>query len=102
MGSHYDKDHKAIRQSFIDELKLRSEIMTDLGKNRLQNEKVQEQWFHDEIQVQRLPDDRQGILRISIGGGDDLPIRGDYCNFRGDQSKCITLLERVLNAMKSQ
>ncbi len=101
MPSHRDQDHQ-LRREFLKELELRAEIMTDLAKNDLQQGQVLQQWKHDGVTVQNLPDDRQHILRISIGGGDHLPIHGDYCNFRGDQSKCIQLLTRCLEAMKQQ
>lgn len=100
MGSHLDNDHGK-KADFLKELRLRAEIMSDLAKNDLQEGNVIAEWEHDGIRCQELPADRQGILRISIGGGSDLPVVGDYCNFRGDHSKCIALLERVLTAMKS-
>ena len=102
MGSHRQDDHQ-LRQEFLKEMSLRAEIMTDLGKNRMTTEgKCLEKWTHDGIRVERLPDDMSGVLRISIGGGEDTPVPGDYCSFRGDQSKCIRLLEAALAAMKSR
>jgi len=109
MGSHADYDHlsdesrvqwEAQRKDFLRELKIRAEVMESLSKNTLQNEPVLLDWKHDGIRCQLLPDDRQKILRISIGGGDDLPIKGDYCNIRGDIGKCIALLERAITALK--
>lgn len=47
-----------------------------------------------------LPDDEQGILRLSIGGGEYLPIPGAYCNIRGDVRQCIALLEKAIAALK--
>lgn len=99
MGSHSDND---ARRGFLDELRIRAELMSELGKNSVANDTVLEAWDENGVRVEHLPDDRQGILRISIGGGDHLPIKGDYCNFRGDQSQCIKLLERALAAMKAQ
>lgn len=96
MGSHRDTDHAAI----LEDLRRRAEIMKDLGKNRIANEKVVEEWTHDAIRVQMLPNDPNGVLRISIGGHDDLK-PSEYCNFRGDQGRCIRLLERCLAAMKA-
>ena len=98
MGSHIDDDHAA-RREFLKELNLRAEIMSELSRNDLQDGNVLADWRHDGMRCQLLPDDRQGILRISIGGGEDIPV-GDYCNIRGDIGKCIRLLERAVVALK--
>lgn len=100
MGSHADIDHGE-RKQILDELRLKAELLSELGKNRVTNDKVEEEWMHDGIRVQMLPDDPQGVLRISIGGHPDFE-RSEYCNFRGDQGKCIALLERCLTAMKQR
>lgn len=99
MGSHSDSDHE-LRREFLKELKLRAELMTDLGKNDLQEGNVLLDWQHDGMRFQLLPDDRQKILRISIGGGDCLPVVGNYCNIRGDIGQCIHLLEKALAGLK--
>ena len=99
MGSHQDIDHD-FKKKILDELKAKSEVLSDLGKNRVTNDRVVEEWVHARMRVQMLPDDQQGVLRISIGGHPDLH-PSDYCNFRGDQGKCIALLETALAAMKS-
>ncbi len=57
-------------------------------------------WFHEGIHVIKRPDDEQGILRVSCGGG----IRGvdmNYCTFRGNRKKCIDLLRHVIEALES-
>jgi len=102
MGSHSDFDHslESRRRDFLKELGLRAELMADLGMNAEQRGKPLASWTHDGMRCQLLQDDRQGILRISIGGGDDLPVLGDYCNFRGDVGKCIRLLERTIDALR--
>lgn len=51
------------------------------------------------LEVIKRPDDPQGILRISVGGG-DTPVAMDYCVIRGDTDKCIKLLEKALAALK--
>lgn len=99
MGSHQDVDHGQ-ESRVIEQLRMKAEVPSDLGKNRVTNDRVIEQWHHDKIRVQMLPDDPHGVLRVSIGG--HLTIRpSEYCHFRGDQGKCIALLERCLAAMKS-
>ena len=99
MGSHRDSDHGKAR--VLQELKLKAELLSDLGKNRVANERVLEEWIFDEIRVQMLPDDEHGVIRISIGGHADLH-PSEYCNFRGDQGRCIALLTRCLEAMKAK
>lgn len=51
------------------------------------------------VHVRLMPDDPQQILRISIGGGDHLPVTMNYCTVRGDIGKCIALLEKTLAAL---
>ena len=101
MGSHQDIDHE-LRQEFLKDLTRRAEIMTDLGKNSLQQGRPLRQWKHIGIVVQQMEDDMNGVLRISIGGGNHLPVPGNYCTFRGDQSKCIDLLTTALEAMRAE
>ena len=99
MGSHRDVDHN-LRKHVMDSLSLKAELLSDLGKNRIANEKVLDEWTHDGIRCQLLPDDEYGVLRLSIGGHPEI-MPSDYCNFRGDKGRCIALLEKVLAAMKS-
>ena len=101
MGSHRDTDHAEARREFLKELEIRADVMTSLSKNTLQNEKPLLSWEHEGVTCQLLPDDRQKILRISIGGGPNLPASGDYCNIRGDVGACVALLERALTALKA-
>ena len=57
------------------------------------------QWKYGRLLVTKRPDDEQGILRISTGGGisgEDL----DYCVFRGDRTKCAILLEMAAKALR--
>ena len=103
MGSHLDQDHSgnAERSKILDELRIRSELMSELGKNSHQTANVVRKWNHDKIEVSEKEPDQNGVLRISIGGHPDMT-RSEYCNFRGDQSKCIALLERCIKAMKKR
>lgn len=100
MASHQDTDHGQFNETLKD-LQRRAEIMKDLGKNTIQQGKPIRRWRHESIVVEELDEDMNGVLRVSIGGGEDFPPGADYCRFRGDQSKCIRLLERALKAMKS-
>ena len=99
MGSHRDIDHGE-ESRILEALRLKAELMSEIGKNRVTYDKVLEEWKCDGIRVQMLPDDPQELLRISIGGHPTIK-PSEYCNFRGDQSRCIRLLERCLKAMKA-
>lgn len=102
MGSHADRDHREGQyQSVLESLRAKAEVMTDLGVNRVTNDRVLEEWEHDGVRIQMLPDDPHGVLRISIGGHSDIK-PSDYCNFRGDQGRCIVLLEKCLVAIKAK
>jgi hypothetical protein len=98
VGSHVDSDHGE-RSRILDELRLKSEMLEELGKNRVTNDRVIEEWTKHGMRVQMLPDDPHGVLRISIGGHADIK-PSEYCSFRGDQGRCIKLLEKALKLMK--
>jgi hypothetical protein len=106
MASHQDSDHlrkdsPERRAEFLKMLQIRGEVMEELGKNRMAQDRPIRKWSHNGVTVQEQEAESTGVLRISIGGGPDTPVLGDYCTFRGDQSKCIALLEKVLVAMKA-
>ncbi len=63
-------------------------------------EKILEQWEEADVTVRRYPDDRLGLLRISIGGGHVEAPGMAYCTFRGDRTECIGLLKQALYAME--
>lgn len=52
------------------------------------------------IHCRHMPDDEQGILRLSIGGGDHLPAKMNYLVIRGKVGQCIELLEKALVALR--
>lgn len=98
MQTHEDRSH------FMAELQRRAE---EGKKQKLagvtagyDDELELARWKSNGIEVVHRPDDPQGILRISIGGGDDLPVRLDYCTIRGSVGKCIDLLERAARALR--
>lgn len=100
MGSHIDSDHGS-RKSILDELRIRSEVMTDLAKNSIATSRTLEKWTLNDIHVDRKEDDQHGVLRISIGEHPTIDGSG-YCTFRGDQSRCISLLRRAIEALESR
>jgi len=52
------------------------------------------------MEVVHRPNDSQDIIRISIGGGPNAPVRMDYCVIRGTVGECIEMLERAIAALK--
>ena len=52
------------------------------------------------VHVSHMPDDEQGVLRISIGGGDHLPVTLNYLTVRGPVGQCIDLMEKALVALR--
>jgi len=52
------------------------------------------------VHCRHLPDDPQGILRLSIGGGEHLPVTMNYVVVRGKIGNCIELLEKALVALR--
>lgn len=52
------------------------------------------------IHCRHMPDDPQGLLRISVGGGDHLPVTLNYASIRGNVGQCIALLEKALVALR--
>lgn len=100
MQTHEDSD---ARQTFIDRLRERAKQCVNdcaseitIGKP---DEKPLAVWKHDGIYVTHMPDDEQGILRISIGGGSEI-VSLDYCTIRGGVGKCIDLMERAIAALR--
>lgn len=64
-------------------------------------EPVVSEWQTNGVRVIQRPNDPQDVLRISVGGGDDLPVSLNYCVFRGDRGKCVDLLRKALKALES-
>ena len=103
MDSHLDRQHDITK--FMGELQGRaakarknktSQITT--GKD---GEKPLGAWKGSNgVHVKHMPDDEQGILRISCGGGDHLPVTMNYLTIRGGVGQCIELLEKAIVALR--
>lgn len=63
-------------------------------------EKPLAEWDAHGVGVRHMRPDEQGILRISIGGG-DTPVPLNYCVFRGELGECIDLLEKAIKALRA-
>lgn len=102
MRTHSDGDSR--RASFMESLQKRAKEAIDKGDGKITagitGEEIVCRWSHGGIEVVQRPDDPQGILRISIGGGVDI-VPLDYCTIRGDVGKCIAILERAINALRN-
>ena len=62
-------------------------------------ERALSEWPHGQLQIRQMPEDEQGILRISVGGGIHYA-HIDYCVFRGDRTRCAYLLEEAAKALR--
>jgi len=100
MQTHPDRDGA---QEFMRRLQERAESMTSRGESQITagapGEEALAVWRYREMQVTHMPDDPDGILRISVGGGEDLPVNANYLVFRGDVGKCRALLQKALVAI---
>lgn len=101
MQTHEDMSHQ---NNFINELRRRAKESIEKGDGKItagsSGEKPIAKWEHNGMQVVIRPDDPQGILRISIGGGVEI-VPLNYCTIRGDIGKCIALLELAIAALKA-
>lgn len=103
MQTHDDYSHK--KSVFLRELKMRANRMLRERQSEITagspDEQTLAQWnASNGMQVVHRPDDPHGVLRISIGGGPDTPVRLDYCTIRGGVGKCIDLLEKAIAALR--
>lgn len=104
MQSHNDAEHQeAFRREFMDKLKMRAFKMAAEGKSEITAGKVGEEpmdgWEANGVSVRQLPDDEQGILRISVGGGVNIE-KLNYLVFRGDRLACLNLLRTAVKALE--
>ena len=99
MQTHHDDNHRA---SFLSELRRRAEEAEKARSATIATDgEALAVWKSlNGMYVKHLPDDPQGILRISVGGGDHLPVTLNYCAVRGKISECISLLEKAVQALK--
>lgn len=99
MQSHRDEQHAA---RFIERLKKRAEQAQKAKASIITtgDEPLASWQGSNGVHINHLPDDEQGVLRISIGGGDHLPVTLNYCTIRGDLGQCIKLLEMARLALK--
>jgi hypothetical protein len=100
MQTHYDQQH-----AFIDRLRERAEKAQKAAASTIaaggENEQELGSWrASNGMHCRHMPDDEQGILRLSIGGGEHLPTTMNYLVVRGKIGQCIELLEKALVALR--
>lgn len=103
MQTHEDSQHQpSFMREFMARLKQRAEQDKDRSKITAgsNDEEPLAKWRDGDIHVRHMPDDEQGILRISIGGG-NTPVPLNYCVIRGGVGQCIELLEKAIKALKA-
>jgi hypothetical protein len=107
-ATHEDKDFNPPDLTpFMSRLKDRADAVLKAERSTitagLPGERPLAQWEHSGISVRRMSEDEQCILRISIGGGaPEGEPQLDYCVFRGDPHRCLFLMERAVEAMRSK
>lgn len=104
MQTHSNSDAgdfiKRLQQRAKDMVRDESSSIT-AGKD---GEKPLATWKSHTMHCKHMPPDEQDVLRISVGGGDDLTGGSfdlNYCVIRGDRGKCIELLRKALKALKA-
>lgn len=101
MQTHDDRD---FRREWMERLQQRAASMVRNKQSEItagkQDEQPLAEWKAHGVGVRHMPDDEQGILRISVGGGEDLPISLNYCVFRGSIGQCIDLMHKAIRALR--
>ena len=91
------------RSVFLEKLHQRASEMTRNKESEItagrDGEEPLAKWKHGGVSVCHMPEDEQGILRISVGGSDVVPL--NYCVIRGDLGRCIDLLEKAIKALRA-
>lgn len=104
MQTHDNNNHKP-REQFLRALREKADRMgakgtSSITSGELNEEPVCEWQGSNKLHCRKMPDDEHGVLRISIGGGEHLPVTLNYCVVRGDIGQCIELLEKALKALR--
>lgn len=98
------KSYEDQQREFLKRLEERAAEMVRDKKSEItagrNDEQTLAEWNFRGIGVRQLPDDEQGILRISIGG--DVNVNINYCVFRGNRQACINLLRDALVALQQK
>lgn len=96
MESHQDGPDHSLSDELFRQLTEKADQMTAAKENIItagdDDERPIRGWKHSGMSIQQLPDDEQGVLRVSVGGN----VGFGYCTFRGSRKACRTLLQQAL------
>lgn len=108
MQTHEDSDAgNELRKRFMDQLQAKAERMVAEGKSKIAGGDLKEEplaeWKCKEngMWIRHMPDDEHDIIRVSVGGGDHLPVTMNYCTIRGTVGQAIQMLEKAIVALRS-
>lgn len=96
---------KERREEFLGALSAKADKLLATQQSQITSgdgELILAHWKSNNIDVLQLPADEHGVLRISIGGGNETPVIVNYLRFRGDHGKCVDLLRRALKALEER
>lgn len=101
----HDNNNHGLREQFLNELRGKADRMGAKGTSsitagELNEEPICEWRGSNGVHCKKMPDDEHKILRISIGGGEHLPVTLNYCVVRGGVGQCIELLEKAIAALR--
>lgn len=101
----HDNNNHGLREQFLNELRGKADRMGAKGTSSITAGELNEdpicEWRGSNgVHCKKMPDDEHKILRISIGGGEHLPVTLNYCVVRGGVGQCIELLEKAIAALR--
>jgi hypothetical protein len=100
MQSHEDSQHNFIVKLRERAAKANTAAASVIAAGEKDEQELGSWKASNGVYCRHLPDDPQGILRLSIGGGEHLPVTMNYVVVRGKIGQCIELLEKALVALR--
>jgi len=100
MQTHEDSQHKFIAELRERAAKANTAAASVIAAGEKDEQELGSWKASNGVHCRHLPDDPQGILRLSIGGGEHLPVTMNYVVVRGRVGQCIELLEKALVALR--
>lgn len=106
MESHMDNQHtRSLNKEWLESLQKKAEKVvaaeaSSITVGKAGESPLTEYDADNGVFVRRMPEDEHGIIRVSVGGGDNLPVKGDYCTFRGNAKQAVKLLHKAIQAIE--
>jgi hypothetical protein len=100
MQTHGDSEHNFIAKLRERAAKANTAAASVIAAGEKDEQELGSWKASNGVYCRHLPDDPQGILRLSIGGGEHLPVTMNYVVVRGKIGQCIELLEKALVALR--